>query len=1397
MGIQVLGPLVIDGNDALARRDRVVLARLVLERGSVVSPDVLADALWADAPPPSAGKVVQGCIARLRRLLGAESIRTTDLGYVLDEHQSVDVEVFEAGVERGRELLLLGHADRAAHVLGETLAVWRAAPYPDLDLCDSAVIESARLDELHRRAEELHTDALLAAGDHASALPVAVRLADQAPLREVRWRQLALAAYRSGNQAEALAAIRRGRAALREELGLDPGPDLLALEARILQSDPTLLLPSLPVKPAESCPWPGLAAYDEGDADDFFGREDDLGTALAVLHGRGALAVVGPSGIGKSSFLRAGLVPALRRRHRVEIRTAGSPLAQPLGDCVLVVDQLEQLFAEGVDPTTRAAFVDALVRHSTTGLVVVALRADRVNEVAAYPDLAKLVERGIFLLTGLTEIGLRAAIERPAVAAGLHVEPGLVDLLVRDLEGGAGALPLLSHALVQTWERREGHTLTVDGYHAAGGVRGAVAQSAERMYGALPSVQQEALRGLMLRLVSPGPAGEPVASPVPSRTLDPATLGGVVEALISSRLVTSDDGVVTLAHEALTRAWPRLRGWLEDDVDGRRILHHLSAAAEEWEALGRPTSELYRGIRLARAVDWAETSGVRLSATETAFLEAGNRWAETEERSAVQRLTEQRRVNRRLRLLVTSLAVVVCLAVVAAVLAGQRGRRAEAAALSADARRVGAQALVEDDPGLAVLLAAASQRLDPSAGTAEDLQAALARWPSLVASRTVPSTTSLGRVLVDPGGSRLAVTDQAGHVTEWATADLTPTTMRQVGNRKGSNWPVTGAFVPQAGLLAMARSAGAPHVVSLLDADTLWPVAAALPGLHRDDLSVSDIAASADGRYLAAATGRTITRADTDGEVVAGWAFVWDLHGAAPRLVRRIPMDDDDNGVALSRDGSVLFTSRPDSAYDVATGRLLWQRPGLGFSSALAVDADGRRFVVPDPAAEGRLLVRDGRTGATEGRLDGVDGAVQDVAVSHDGRTAAAVGTDGLALTWDLASGESQQRIQSSGGSLDGVAFSADDRTLYTISSRRSRLEAWDLDGRRTFVHRLRVSDPVPVYAGIIRPSHDGDRVAVTQGWTPTTGNEVAFDFVRVGPGRTTSVRHLPPGFGGAGGWSPDDSRFAAGFGDGRVAVLDTATGRRLVTDRVLDSLVMEVGWSADGSRLVAVDDERGVVLLDSRTLEVLTRTTVPEKPYGVAMSPDGRSAYVVAGGTRWRPYWDVPIRHGYLVDLETGKVRWDRAVGLRNAIVAAFSPDGTRVAVGGRQGESVLLSAEDGRPVRPVGHANGGDIYWLAFDADGSRLVTASSDADAALWDGRTGALLGRARLPSSERLTTPGFRRDGSVVLASFSGNVYGWDPSADHAVAFACGLAGRDLTHEEWADAFPGRDYRRTCP
>ena len=169
VGIQVLGPLVIDGNDALARRDRVVLARLVLERGSVVSPDVLADALWADAPPPSAGKVVQGCIARLRRLLGAESIRTTDLGYVLDEHQSVDVEVFEAGVERGRELLLLGHADRAAHVLGETLAVWRAAPYPDLDLCDSAVIESARLDELHRRAEELHTDALLAAGDHASA----------------------------------------------------------------------------------------------------------------------------------------------------------------------------------------------------------------------------------------------------------------------------------------------------------------------------------------------------------------------------------------------------------------------------------------------------------------------------------------------------------------------------------------------------------------------------------------------------------------------------------------------------------------------------------------------------------------------------------------------------------------------------------------------------------------------------------------------------------------------------------------------------------------------------------------------------------------------------------------------------------------------------------------------------------------------------------------------------------------------------------------------------------------------------------------------------------------------------------------------------------------------------
>ena len=270
--------------------------------------------------------------------------------------------------------------------------------------------------------------------------------------------------------------------------------------------------------------------------------------------------------------------------------------------------------------------------------------------LAAYPSLARLVERGLHLLGGDAGRDLRAAIVSPARQVGLIIEPGLVDLLLRDVEDEPGALPLLSHALLETWKRREGNTLTVDGYRDSGAIRGAVAQSAERVYAGIDPGQQQLLRHVLLRLVTYGGAGEPVRSRVPRRLLgaDPQ-IDSLVDALVTARLVSSDAGVLEVSHEALARAWPRLHAWLEDDVEGQRIRHHLTAAADAWDSMGRPDSELYRGVRLARALEWRSGRGALVTDTEAAFLDASQEAVRSEERSAEERAHQQMRMIRRLR----------------------------------------------------------------------------------------------------------------------------------------------------------------------------------------------------------------------------------------------------------------------------------------------------------------------------------------------------------------------------------------------------------------------------------------------------------------------------------------------------------------------------------------------------------------------------------------------------------------------------------------------------------------------------------------------------------------------------------------------------------------------------
>ena len=447
---------------------------------------------------------------------------------------------------------------------------------------------------------------------------------------------------------------------------------------------------------------------------------------------------------------------------------------------VLVIDQLEELFTAGHPVAAVSSFLDQLVTLAVSGdRVVAVVRADQIGGLSASPGMARMVERGLHLVTPMSAVALRRAIEGPAAQAGLRIEQGLVELLVREIEDEPGALPLLSHALAETWARREAGVLTVDGYRATGGIHGAVAQSAEQMWESLPPDQQATVRDLWLRLVVPTPDGDPVAvrlalsvaAPDPERER-------VVDLLVRCRLVTTDDRTVSVAHEAVIRAWPRLRSWLDEDSAGLLTLRHLSVAAEDWHAGGRPHSELYRGPRLDAALAWRERAAPTLTPVEDAFLDAAAARARAEQEGVRARARQRVRENRRLRLTATATALGLVLALLAGSLAVQRSREASSTARDAliDSLVARSVALRSTQRDLAALLAVEAHRLRPDARTRSALLGSLhgqTRLPRLPDGRRCRRPGAADRVGA-PDVRRLAAAG-GRRPTGWsATSTSTP-----------------------------------------------------------------------------------------------------------------------------------------------------------------------------------------------------------------------------------------------------------------------------------------------------------------------------------------------------------------------------------------------------------------------------------------------------------------------------------------------------------------------------------------------------------------------------------------------------------------------------------------------
>ncbi|CAL9436247.1 nSTAND1 domain-containing NTPase [Streptomyces sp. enrichment culture] len=376
----------------------------------------------------------------------------------------------------------------------------------------------------------------------------------------------------------------------------------------------------------EPAPYRGLARFGTEDGALFFGRDQLVGDLVDLVRKHRFVAVVGASGSGKSSLLRAGLVPVLRglgerdgRPAAIRICTPGptpsrthGELLEPVGgeaDTVLVVDQFEEVFTLCQDTEERARFIDGLLR-SRTGppesrlRVVIAVRADFYGRCAGHHALVDALNAASLLVGPMAPDQVREAIVKPAAAGRLVVERALTSRIVSDVSREPGALPLMSHALLELWRRRRARTLTLEAYEAIGGVQGAVANTAEEVFAGFTARQTELARALLLRLITPGDEAPDTRRPADrSELVRSEEAAGVLEALVRARLVTVDGTGVDLSHEALITAWPRLRDWVAADRERLRLQRRLTQAAREWEQLNRDPGALYRGARLLAARD--------------------------------------------------------------------------------------------------------------------------------------------------------------------------------------------------------------------------------------------------------------------------------------------------------------------------------------------------------------------------------------------------------------------------------------------------------------------------------------------------------------------------------------------------------------------------------------------------------------------------------------------------------------------------------------------------------------------------------------------------------------------------------------------------------------------------
>ncbi|QNP75334.1 hypothetical protein IAG44_41985 [Streptomyces roseirectus] len=1137
----------------------------------------------------------------------------------------------------------------------------------------------------------------------------------------------------------------------------------------------------------ERSPYRGLTRYETDDRDLFFGRDRAVGELKRLVCEQRLAVLFGASGSGKSSLLRAGLIPHLReeaaaygRPAVLRVLTPGPRPATTYGHLLtpaddepeswVVVDQFEEVFTLCRDTEERTRFIDLLLaaRDPDTRLrVLIAVRADFYARCGEHRRLADELCGAGLMLGPLTADELREVIVGPARQAGLLVERELTARLVEEVSGRPEALPMLSHALLETWRRRRGRALTLAAYEAAGGVRGAIAETAEELYRGLTPAQARIARHLLLRMVEPGLGATPdTRRPLPCAELAEHTnpdVPVVVDRLTRARLLTADQDGVQLAHEALITGWPRLTGWVEEDRDRLRHRSRLTEVARAWHEHGRDPGALYRGTALARAEELFPDHDL-LTRTEQAFLTAALDARDTERHSAA-------RAARRHRRLLTTLAAVLATALAVATVAWSQHRSDERQRAAIAARRVAAvaDALRTTDPRSALLLGVAAWRIAPLPETRRALLGSLAQPEADAFTDPAPGTTPR-RFLLDSGRTLLSVT--GGHWTAWDVATHTRT--------RGGALPDGEAL--DAGTDGRVIAVSRPEGIRLWDTRAgrwtggpaplpLWTIIR----LGHDDALVRDtedgrvrLRAVGDGRVLfeIPSPGAADPVLSTDDRTAAvcpahGAPQVWDtaarrrLPGAwehAAGLCDPAPDGDTPTTVHLDHGRLLVLTADTVHVWDVRTGKALATVSDSGVSYA-SLSADGAFLVTTDPGELRVWRLSDPDAPVLRHGLDNqnpYDGPAWD-----PGRPALRYLEGGTVHTLDVAAAVTPAWRTTP---PDQVLLSPDGTTVAT-AERTGGHYTFRLASTRGGAARTLPAPPLPVAA-------DPADIAPLMAFDP---HGTAFAYGFSAHGLPTTGQHLTV-------WDTRRSRvlhtldLAPTPAEPIVTLALGPAGRTLHLVRIQPpgNLGAETWDTAGNRRTRAVPGLAGPVL---------------------AVSPDGR---LLVGDNE--------------VTLLPAGPPTDRDLVLGEEISAlAFGADGTQLAAGAATGRVALWDGQLWQRAGILRNAFppslGGtpeSVSALALSPDGTTLAVGGSTGTLQLWDTRTQQPLGSPLTTPGDAVRTLAFSRDGATLYAgSTHVPVQRYTVDPDRAVHEVCARAGgTGLTPERWRAYIPDAPYRSLC-